>query len=121
MRAIFDEIIRPHVIAIFGTKPHARTVGEPQTPAFRLLIWNLQPFALPDAFDPLVVDDPARMAQQRGDLAIAVAPVLTRELDGTAVSRFSSSRPVGTLRCVERCWPSTTQARRSEIFNVSRT
>src|SRR5829696_636986 len=32
----------------------------------------------------------------------------------TALSRSSSSRPRGTLRCVERCWPSAAQARRSD-------
>src|SRR3954449_12550238 len=32
----------------------------------------------------------------------------------SAVSRSSSSRPRGTLRCVERCCPSAAQARRSE-------
>src|SRR5215207_10328112 len=32
----------------------------------------------------------------------------------SALSRSSSSRPRGTLRCVERCWPSAAQARRSD-------
>lgn len=32
--------------------------------------------ASPDPLDPLVVDDPARLLQQPGDLAIAVAAVL---------------------------------------------
>src|SRR5262245_56233522 len=32
----------------------------------------------------------------------------------SAVRRCSSSRPRGTLRCVERCCPSAAQARRSE-------
>jgi hypothetical protein len=46
-----------------------------------LLVWNLQPLTPPDALDPLVIDDPARMAQQRGDLAIALAAVLAGKLD----------------------------------------
>src|SRR5262245_18431672 len=41
----------------------------------------LQPLASPDALDPLVVDYPARLAQQPCDLAIAVATVLLGELD----------------------------------------
>ena len=35
----------------------------------------------PSRFDPLVVDCPARPAQQRGDLAIAIAAVLLGKLD----------------------------------------
>src|SRR6516162_9115801 len=41
----------------------------------------LQPLASPDTLDPLVVDYPARLAQQLGDLAIAVAAVLLGKLD----------------------------------------
>src|SRR5262249_23972413 len=37
--------------------------------------------ALPDTLDPLVVDCPARLAQQFGDLAIAIAAVLPGKLD----------------------------------------
>src|SRR6516162_6287538 len=41
----------------------------------------LQPRALPDTLDPLVVDCPARLAQECGDLAIATAAVLPGKLD----------------------------------------
>ena len=97
VRAIFDEVVAPHVIAMFGPKPHARTVGEPQTPAFRLLIRNLEPLAPPDPLDPLVVDDPARITQKRGYLAIAIAPVLTREFDGIGGQPFLVLAPLGHL------------------------
>ena len=50
-------------------------------PALGLLMWDLQPLASPDTLDPLVVDDPTRLAQQRGDLAIAIAAVLPGKLD----------------------------------------
>ena len=43
--------------------------------------WDLQPLALPDTLDPLVLDCPARLAQQFGDLAIAIAAVLPSKLD----------------------------------------
>src|SRR5215204_1270444 len=39
----------------------------------------------------------------------------------SALSRSSSSRPCGTLRCVERCWPSAAQARRSDTPSSRRT
>ena len=42
---------------------------------------NLQPLTLPDTLDPLVVDYPARLAQERGDLAVAIAAVLPSKLD----------------------------------------
>ena len=42
---------------------------------------DLQPLAPPDPLDPLVVDQPAGPAQQRGDLAIAVAAILAGQLD----------------------------------------
>jgi hypothetical protein len=50
-------------------------------PALGLLRWDLQPLASPDALDPLVVDYPARLAQQFGNLAIAVAAVLPGKRD----------------------------------------
>ena len=72
------------MIAMLRAQPDARAVIEPQTAAFRLLVWNLQPLTPPDAFDPLVVHQPARMAQQRGDLAIAVTTVLASQLDNVS-------------------------------------
>ena len=42
---------------------------------------NPQPLPSPDTLDPLVVDYPARLPQQSGDLAIAVAAVLPGKLD----------------------------------------
>ena len=46
-----------------------------------MFIGDLQPLASPDALDPLVVDYPARLAQELGDLAIAIAAVLPGKLD----------------------------------------
>ena len=46
-----------------------------------MLSWDLQPLTSPDPLDPLIVDCPACLAQQRGDLAIAVAAVLPGKLD----------------------------------------
>src|SRR4051794_16600164 len=43
---------------------------------------DLQPLAPPDPLDPLVVDQPARLLQQPGDLAIAIAAVLPGQCDG---------------------------------------
>jgi hypothetical protein len=48
-------------------------VGQPEPAALGLLMGDLQPLALPDPLDPLVVDCPARLAQELGGLAIGVA------------------------------------------------
>jgi len=57
------------MIALLRPQPNARTVGQPEPAALGLLMGNLQPLTLPDTLDPLVVDDPARLAQSLGDLA----------------------------------------------------
>ena len=69
------------MIAVLGPQPDARSVGQPEPASFGLFIGDLQPLASPDALDPLVVDYPARLAQQFGDLAIAVAAVLPGKFD----------------------------------------
>ena len=53
-----------------------------QSPPRLGCLWGaLQPLALPDTLDPLVIDYPARLAQQRIDFAIAIAAVLPGKLD----------------------------------------
>jgi hypothetical protein len=69
------------MIAVLRPQPNARSVGQPEPAALGLLMGNLQPLTLPDTLDPLVVDDPARLAQELGDLAIAIAAVLPGKLD----------------------------------------
>ena len=93
------------MIAVLRPQPNARSVGQPEPAALGLLMGNLQPLTLPDTLDPLVVDYPARLARALGDLAIAIAAVLPGKLDNIGCETLSSSRPRGTLRCVERCAP----------------
>ena len=81
MRAVFDKIVRPHVVAVFRAQPDARTVCQPQTTAFWLFVRNLQPLTPPDPLDPLVIHEPARILQKRRYLAIAVTAVLASEFD----------------------------------------
>ena len=69
------------MIAVLGSEPDAEPIGQPQATAFRLPCGNLQPLASPDPLDTLVVDEPACSAQQLGDLAVAVAPILPSKLD----------------------------------------
>ena len=52
---------------------------------------NLQPLTLPDTLDPLIVDYPARLAQELGD---AITTVWPGKLDNIGCeTRCSSSRP----------------------------
>ena len=76
--AVLDKVIGPDMIALLRPQPDARSVGQPEPAPLGLLMGDLQPLALPDTLDPLVVDCPARLAQQFGDLAIAIAAVLPR-------------------------------------------
>jgi len=69
------------VIAVLGPEPDTGAIVEPEAPALRLPGWDLQPLASPDPLDPLVVDQPARPAQQFGNLAIAVAAILPGQLN----------------------------------------
>src|SRR3954451_3341702 len=76
---------------------------------------DLQPLAPPDPLDPLVVDQPARLLQQPGDLAIAIAAVLPGQCDGVGSEPlfvFTAPRYLALRRTVlsER----RTGARRSE-------
>jgi hypothetical protein len=79
--AILDKVVGPDMIALLRSQPDARSVGQPQPAAFGLLMGDLQPLASPNTLDPLVVDYPARLAQECGDLAIAIAAVLPGKLD----------------------------------------
>jgi hypothetical protein len=75
------------MIALLRPQPDARSIGQPEPAALGLLMGDLQPLALPDTLDPLVVDCPARLAQQFGDLAIAIAAVLERYIVASVASR----------------------------------
>jgi hypothetical protein len=66
---------------MLGPQADARSVRLPQTTAFRLLLWHLQPLTPPDPLDPLVVDQPARVPQQGRDLAVAITAILPGKLD----------------------------------------
>jgi hypothetical protein len=79
--AVLDKIVGPDMIAVLWPQPNARSVGQPEPAALGLFMGNLQPLTLPDTLDPLVVDYPARLAQERGNLAVAIAAVLPGKLD----------------------------------------
>ncbi|KHQ53966.1 Mobile element protein [Mameliella alba] len=69
------------MIGAFRPQTHTRPVVQPESPFLLLFLWHFQPFASPDTLNPLVVHMPARVVQQAGHHAIAVAPVLIGQFD----------------------------------------
>lgn len=68
---------------------YAGSVIEPKPASLRLFLWDLQPLAAPDAFDPLVIDDPARRRSQKlSDLPVTVAAILAGEFDDVGDQPF---------------------------------
>ena len=85
MRTIFNKVIRPDVVGIFGTKTHAGSVVEPKTSAFGLFGRYFQPLTSPDPSYPLSIHPPALVSQHRRDPAISIATVLdskSRDISG---------------------------------------
>jgi hypothetical protein len=82
---------------------------------------DLQPLALPDTLDPLVVDYPARLAQERGDLAVAIAAVLPGKLDNIGCETLLVVTTARDLALRRAMLPGAAQARRSETCSCART
>ena len=81
MGALLEKVVRPDLVGALGSQPNAGSVIQPQPGALGLSDGDLQPLAPPDPLDPLVIDQPAGLAQQLGNLAIAVAAILPDQLD----------------------------------------
>src|SRR4028119_2387014 len=89
MGVIFDEVVGPDVVWVFGSQPNAGPVRQPEPATLGLLLGDLQPLASPDPLHPLVVHHPAGCGpQQLGYLAVAVAAVLAREFDDVGRELF---------------------------------
>lgn len=83
-----NEAIGSDIIGTTGPQTDAGAIGEPQSPALRLLLWHLQPLASPDPLDPFVVHEPAFNAQQRCHPTKAVTAVLSCPADARRRQRF---------------------------------
>ena len=81
MGALLEKVVGPDVVGAFRPQPDARPVSQPQAAALGLSGGDFQPLASPDPLDPLVIDQPAGLAQKPGDLAIAVAAILPGQFD----------------------------------------
>jgi len=92
-----DEVVAPHVVLPLQPKPHARTIVEPQSASWFLLLWNLQPFATPDTLHTILAYPPAGLLQQRRDPAIAITAVLAGKLEDRLRKRILVLSPENTV------------------------
>jgi len=76
MSTVFDKVVRPDVVGIFGTQANAGSVIEPKTSALGLFRRDFQPLTSPDPGYPLSIHFAALVSQHRRDPAIAIATVL---------------------------------------------
>jgi hypothetical protein len=95
MGLCLHEVEAPDMVAVERAQPHARTVVQPEPAAGSMSVGDLQPLATPNALNPILADLPAICLQQRGEAAVAVAPVFGRQGDDGAGQPSSSAGSVG--------------------------
>ena len=78
--AVLDEVVGPDVIALLRPQPDARSVGEPM-PAFEAVVGTFRPSRRRDRSTRLSLTCHPGIPQQRSDLAVAIAAVLSRKGD----------------------------------------
>ncbi len=70
------------MIPPLGAQPNAGGFIEPEPPALRLLLGDLESLLEPDPLDALAVDLPLLPAQEGMDAPVPVAPIVASELYG---------------------------------------
>lgn len=68
-------------MGMLRSEPDTEAIREPASPTRRRFLRYLQACASPDPFDPCVIDPPAVMPQQAGDLPIPLPTGLACTLD----------------------------------------
>ncbi len=81
MRPVEHEVVSPDVVLAGWPKPDTTFFREPKPAPFGLLLRHFKPFAAPDLRYTLVIDVPTFVSQQGRDSAIAVSPILGRQID----------------------------------------
>ena len=76
-----NKIKRPDMIPVFRPQPDTGSVIQPQPALLRLPRWHFQPLPPPQALDSLVVHLPTGIPQQSRNPAIAIAAILSGQLD----------------------------------------
>jgi hypothetical protein len=107
--AVLDEVVGPDMVRVLRPQPQARAIMEPEPALLGLLPRDLQPLPSPDPLDPLAVHRPARLPQQGGDPAVAVAAVPGGERDDVGGQRrlvVGCPTPRGAAACSQPRAPS---------------
>ena len=90
--AVLDEVVRPDVVGVRGPQTEARAVRQPETAAPGLFSGTFSPSRRQIRSTRLSFTKPAGATQQRRDLAVAIAAVLSGKLNGPeAPSLYPSS------------------------------
>ena len=100
------------MVGPFRPQTDAGSICQPEAASLGLLLWHFEPLPPPDPLHPLLVHPPADLPQQGGDPPIAIATILTSQVDDGSGELLLIVRNLGARRWVERGWPMTLQARR---------
>ena len=124
MRALLNKVASPDVMAPARSKSDTGAVIQPETTPLGLLSRHLQPFSPPDPCHPFGIHMPALSTQQGRDPVITVTAKLAGKIDDGFGERCFIVGDLGNMPQrrglgVDRAWPRTRQARRSETPSVS--
>jgi len=75
-----DYVVAPDVVGALRPQPHAAPIGKPESPPFRLTLWDLEPLIAPEPFHPLMIDTPTLATQQLRYPAVTIPAILQRKL-----------------------------------------
>jgi hypothetical protein len=74
----FNEVVAPHVIAVFRSKPDTGTIIKPETASGFVFPGNFKPLAAPNALHTIRTDIPSGIFEQLRNAAIAIAAIFGR-------------------------------------------
>ena len=81
MGTVLNKVIRPDMVAPFWPQTDAGSICQPEAASLGLLLWHFEPLPAPDPLHPLLVHPPADLPQQGGDPPVAIAAILTSQVD----------------------------------------
>jgi len=81
LRPQSHEVIGPDMIGLLWAKPDTGTIGQPEEPAWRVALWQLEPFPSPEPFHVCMIHTLDVVVQQGSDPPIPIVPILARQLN----------------------------------------
>ena len=76
MRSVLNEVIGPDVTFVGWSQAEAGSIIEPDSPAFRLFLWDFEPHASPYPVDTSNIEPPALSIEKRCDPTVSVTTIL---------------------------------------------